>query len=227
MFGLILGLSVAFGSIAIAAPVTRMLEATFNHMKLVIDGTAFTAKDDFGNDLEPFIIDGYIYLPAHVIAVAFNKELSYDESTKTLRIFDPVRTVERTPLTSLTRLERTSGALGWGTGDTDNSGEKYVSGTKFPRSPWAAPRVTYNIGGNNFTKLTATITPFEGGNHTNRIAFYSVTDTSIKKLHETDVIRQTTKPFSVTVDVTGVDTLRITNAGGWTLGVAVVDAFLE
>ena len=71
-----------------AAPVTKMLEAHYNDIKLEINGALTEPKDANGNTVDPFIVDGTTYLPVRAIAQALNKTVSWDGDTSTVVIND-------------------------------------------------------------------------------------------------------------------------------------------
>lgn len=134
--------------------------------------------------------------------------------------------INKTLLSSITPLEKTSGVHLWDVGKTDNWGNKYMSGYAFPFSPWDGAYVTFVLDG-KYTHLTVTLTPYETSDNANKIAFYSLSDLGTKKLFETSEITNITKPITETIDVSGVDVLMISNSSAYTVSVAIVDAYLE
>jgi len=63
---------------ALAASTNRQLNAMFNNIKIVVDGTLITPKDSNGKAIEPFIVDGTTYLPVRAVADAVGKEVYWD-----------------------------------------------------------------------------------------------------------------------------------------------------
>jgi hypothetical protein len=224
--GFVLCFTLFLTSVVFAETGIKTLEVTYHNIILMVDGKQITPKDEKGNIVEPFIIDGVTYVPI-VNNDVLNKHIKWDEKANTIIIGEtPPADKVITLLSSLKSLSRLHGIKEWKSGDTDNWDNKYTSGYSFVRNAFDNANLAYNLD-KKYTKLTATITPSQSGDGVNKFEFYSVTDISTKKIYETVEIKQTTKPFTITVDLTGVDTLMITDLGSWTLGIAIVDAYLE
>ena len=80
--------AVAVAGVVYAEPVTKMLEAHYNDIKIEINGVTAETKDVNGNSAEPFIVDGTTYLPVRAIAQALGKNVSWDGDTATVIIED-------------------------------------------------------------------------------------------------------------------------------------------
>lgn len=81
-------LLLCLGSPAFAATV-RQLNATFNDIKITIDGTEFVPKDFNGNKLEPFTVDGATYLPVRAVAEALGLTVEWDQAAQTVKLTRP------------------------------------------------------------------------------------------------------------------------------------------
>jgi len=79
--GIIIG-SMFAGGIAYAS--TRSVEASFNNIKIVVDGKMIIPKDGNGNAVEPFSVNGTTYLPVRAVAEALGKEVYWDGPNSTL-----------------------------------------------------------------------------------------------------------------------------------------------
>lgn len=55
-------------------------------INIFINGAKFIAKDVNGNVVNPVIVDGTTFLPVRAIGEAFNKEVLWEESTKTVKL---------------------------------------------------------------------------------------------------------------------------------------------
>lgn len=76
---LILGLcNTAFAS------TVRQLNATYNDIKIKLNGDVITPKDAGGNTVEPFIVNGTTYLPIRAIAEALGLTVDWDGTTQTV-----------------------------------------------------------------------------------------------------------------------------------------------
>lgn len=67
---------------------TKMIEANYMGIRLVVDGVEVTPKDANGNKVEPFASSGTTYLPVRAIGEALGKEVTWDGSTATIYVGD-------------------------------------------------------------------------------------------------------------------------------------------
>ncbi|NLB52239.1 MAG: copper amine oxidase N-terminal domain-containing protein [Syntrophomonadaceae bacterium] len=72
---------------AIANQVNRKLDATYNNIKIVVDGETIDPRDANGNVVEPFIVDGTTYLPVRPLCEAVGYNLKWDGSTQTVYVY--------------------------------------------------------------------------------------------------------------------------------------------
>ncbi|MCH5213092.1 MAG: DUF1961 family protein [Oscillospiraceae bacterium] len=77
-----------------AAPITKMLEAHYNDIKIEVNGDLIEPKDEDGNVVDPFIVDGTTYLPVRAIAEAFDKKVSWHENSSTVIIEDDIQSAD-------------------------------------------------------------------------------------------------------------------------------------
>lgn len=78
---LMAGTAMASGAIT-----TRNLEAHYPGIKLVVSGQEIEPKNGAGTVVEPFIVDGTVYLPARVVGEALGKSVEWDGQTNTVYI---------------------------------------------------------------------------------------------------------------------------------------------
>lgn len=71
---------------ASGAITTRNLEAYYPGIKLVVSGQEIEAKNGAGTEVEPFIVDGTVYLPARVVGEALGKSVEWDAENNTVYI---------------------------------------------------------------------------------------------------------------------------------------------
>lgn len=83
MAGLLCGTAVAASTVT-----TKMIEANYMGIKMVVDGVAVTPKDGNGNVVEPFASNGTTYLPVRAVAEALGKEVTWDGATSTIYVGD-------------------------------------------------------------------------------------------------------------------------------------------
>lgn len=73
----------SLGTSALAARV-QQLNANYNDIKIMLDGTVVTPKDAAGNVVEPFIVDGTTYLPIRAVANALGLGVGWNGNTNTV-----------------------------------------------------------------------------------------------------------------------------------------------
>ena len=83
-----LGLAGLLATTAVAASTvtTKMIEANYMGIKIVVDGVAVTPKDANGKVVEPFASEGTTYLPVRAIGEALGKEVTWDGATSTVYV---------------------------------------------------------------------------------------------------------------------------------------------
>ncbi len=75
-------------SVAFADEMTKTLEAVYNDIKLVINGSETVTTDANGTVVDPFIVDGTTYLPVRGVAEALGETVTWDGETSTVHIGD-------------------------------------------------------------------------------------------------------------------------------------------
>jgi hypothetical protein len=66
----------------------KNLEASYNNIKLVINGKIVVPKDVNGTIVEPFIYNGTTYLPVRAVSEALDKNVDWDGATQTVYVTD-------------------------------------------------------------------------------------------------------------------------------------------
>lgn len=75
-------------AVAASTVTTKMIEANYMGIKIVVDGVEVTPKDANGKVVEPFASSGTTYLPVRAIGEALGKEVTWDGSTATVYVGD-------------------------------------------------------------------------------------------------------------------------------------------
>ena len=91
--GIVIG-SLLTGGAAVAKTGSEMIEAWYQDIKIVINGSEITPKDAAGRVVEPFTNQGTTYLPVRAIGEALGKEVSWDGATHTVYINDTKKPTE-------------------------------------------------------------------------------------------------------------------------------------
>jgi hypothetical protein len=89
--GIVLGSTLTLALVAgmnnvSAAGITKLIEATFNNVKVNVEGKMLNLVDVDGNKVEPFIVEGTTYLPVRAIAEGLGKSVKWDNTTNTVHI---------------------------------------------------------------------------------------------------------------------------------------------
>jgi len=199
--GFIIGViicSLAAGGIAHASPTTRALQARFNNIRVVVDGTEIHPRDAAGNRVEPFIIDGTTYLPVRAVGDAVGKAVYWDGPPftvylgnmggrlehPTLRIADAVNIGARIS---------TSGDL------TDNYGNRYGTAVNV--------RQFETLLDMRYSRFKGTIYVPQGYSGNERAQFVIEGDGRV--LYSSPDMTRTSRPVHIDVDVTGVNHFRM------------------
>lgn len=68
------------------AATARQLNASYNNIKITLDGKTLTPKDANGATVEPFIVDGTTYLPVRAVADSLGLGVEWDAKTQTVKL---------------------------------------------------------------------------------------------------------------------------------------------
>lgn len=71
-----------------AAVGQKMLKADYTNIKISVDGTVILPTDASGAYVEPFAVNGTTYLPVRAVANAVGYDVDWDQSTKTVLLFN-------------------------------------------------------------------------------------------------------------------------------------------
>jgi hypothetical protein len=85
--GMVIGFILALilsSTVAYASTGVKTLQASYNNIKIVIDGDNITPRDVNGNLVEPFIVSGTTYLPVRAMCEAIGYDVEWDKDTSTV-----------------------------------------------------------------------------------------------------------------------------------------------
>ncbi len=82
---------------AYAAQATKTLQAVYNNIQIVYNGTQVATE----GELEPFLINGTTYLPLRAVGSALDKKVTWDGTNKRVVIEDTSLAVDETTITAL------------------------------------------------------------------------------------------------------------------------------
>ena len=81
----------------------RTAELDYNNIQIALDGKTITPKDVNGNIVEPFAINGTVYLPVRAVGNALGLGVGWEQSTSTVNLVHlSGNTVSQTPTPVLT-----------------------------------------------------------------------------------------------------------------------------
>ncbi len=86
--GMVATTLLASATSVIAKNQSEMVEVFYKNIKLNINGVEYTPTDAKGNTVEPFIYNGTTYLPVRSVSEALNKEVVWENDTRTIFIDD-------------------------------------------------------------------------------------------------------------------------------------------
>ena len=209
--GFLMGFLVAillFGGIAAATGTTQNISVIFRDIRLVINGEQITPRDAQGNVVEPFILDGTTFLPVRAVAEALGQEVSWDDATSTVHIWQPepppppepedrpfLQTVPPYERRNMSTLDTVNLAGTMFTNAIASSGAGGGAGSRFQM---------HNLNG-EFTTLSGTIGRIDGSNRNSGTIVF----TGDGRILESFDIGVDDMPREISVDVTGVRQLRI------------------
>ena len=92
---------ISASALAISIADTRQIAATFNNIKIYVDGQIIAPKDALGRPVEPFIVDGSTYLPVRAVAEALGKDVEWDGPNQSVYIgAKPFKPIPLNPATA-------------------------------------------------------------------------------------------------------------------------------
>ena len=97
--GLVSGilLTCVFSTAVFAADIQKSITAAYKNIKIFINGAEITPAYANGKPVEPFIVDGTIYLPLRAVGNAFEKSVKWDGSTYTAYLDEIPEKVKKEP----------------------------------------------------------------------------------------------------------------------------------
>ena len=79
----------ALAAPTLASSMDKVITATFKNIRVFVDGTLTTPTDVTGAEVEPFIYNGSVYLPARAVSEALGKTVTWDGTTNSVFINTP------------------------------------------------------------------------------------------------------------------------------------------
>lgn len=194
-----------------ATPTKRTIDVVYNDIKLVIDGREVTPLDANGNVVEPFAYNGTTYLPLRAVSNALTdgtKPVSWDQDTFTVYIGD--RPIEGNKIVDMATMKTYPGAASiFKTGKSFEVRQKTYS-------PFNALGTidggSFLLNG-DYTELKGFVAVPDGKSFSSSYCKFTNPDTG-EELLKVDV-KSAEDPVEVSLNVTGLDKLKIWTNGSY------------
>ena len=185
-----------------AAPIEKVITATYNSIKIVVDGKEIKPTDANGNTTEPFIYNGTTYLPVRAVANAFEKAVYWDGSAYTVYLGTMDGKLEYPSL----RLEDVV-SIGRELTKTKTPIDNYenIYDTAFYYTGWSG---YYHTLLNKKYSRFRMIAFIEKGDTTAGIADFRI-ELDGKIIYISPEIDKTTSPIKIDIDITGGNEFKI------------------
>jgi hypothetical protein len=219
-FGSVITLILCLTVPAVAASVEKQLTVYYNDIKIYVDGALITPKDPNGNIVDPFVSDGTTYLPVRAVGEALGKTVEWDGTTQSVYIGGKPGAAQY--MTDVVPAYQTSSdyyyteysALKNGGADKFSmGGVVYTNGiTLNARDAWAV----YNLNG-QYTSLSGVFCHVDGD-------ITGTTDGATWLIYCDGMLAAEWKltndmaPQNVSVDLRGVNQLKIQTQTSWSIG---------
>jgi len=212
-------LTVAISATAYAATsYTKTATLTYSGISVVLDGKQLSLTDATGKTVEPFVIDGTTYLPVRAISQALDLDVQWNGDSNTVYLSTaPMEDSTSGKVVNMSTLEAYSGEGDFISAQSFmNRQEKYspdnmlyafagesILGWTLKDVP-TGYSVTYLLNG-DYTALKVNAASIDGQGSTTFIFQDGDTMKELKKV----TLAPGDKPVELTIDVTGLDKLRI------------------
>lgn len=197
-----LAIMLILSTVVIASSRIANIKVVYDNIKIVVDGKeVHFGSDSEGKKIEPFIYNGTTYLPVRAVGEAVGKEVSWDQSSKTVFLGgQPNNTaVENSKENYLIDELRFISEDGVNPYDSEESNK----GLEFFLGNRKIANVSYNLEG-KYKRITALPTVYYSTSNTISVKF--IGDGSLLKEY---IIQKDEMGESIDVDVTGIKHLMI------------------
>lgn len=187
------------------ATVQKTFTATFNGIKIFINGQQIMPKDGSGNPIEPFIYNGTTYLPVRAVGEAFGQPVQWDPITASIYIGSkPVVTYSIPANVIAYQSSNYTEYKNDGSSSFSMGGVSYSAGATFTRGWINKTYAVYNFD-QKFKSFSATLGHVDGTRGDSfTVNFYC--DSVLKK---SVLVKGDGYPEKVEFDVSGVNQLKI------------------
>ena len=199
--GIIIGVLMT-GSVAFAA--NRALDAYYNNIKIVIDGTEINPTDASGKTVEPFIVNGTTYLPIRAIANALGKEVYWDGPNYTAYLGDMDGKLEHPTLKMEDAIEIGGNSIKQDNAIKDNYGNTYVTSISCRSYGTRTWQTLLNM---KYSRFKGTVY-VPNGTSTNSSQSFSI-ECDGKVVYQSPDITKTSEPIRLDIDINGCNDFKI------------------
>ena len=200
--GVIIGSLLASG---VAYAATKSLSATYNNIKIVIDGKTITPRDANGNIVEPFVVNGTTYLPVRAVADALGKEVYWDGPNYTVYLGRMDGKLE-SPTLRLGDAVNIGNTIYSRGAQTDNYGNRYAETYSY-NYVWYGINTFETLLNMKYTKFKGTVFVPEGNSFGDSTSFTIEVDG--RTVYTSPKITKTSAPIHLDINVTGGNIFKI------------------
>lgn len=210
-------------STSYAESVKKTIDVYYDSIKIFVNNSLINPKDGNGNPVEPFIYNGTTYLPVRALSEALDKEVTWDESTKSIYISDNKRTIWLNDLEYL-KLQSDSSLNEWkklkNKNFTDSTGNLYSRVTQYDiYYGWMATDYSINKKYNRISGKFALSIESKDTTYAANLKLYG----DNKLLYTSPELTGGVLPIEFDVDISGVETLRIEVSNNSPFGISYVN----
>lgn len=191
-----------------AGVITQKISVVYNNIKISVNGKeALLGKDSTGKNIEPFIYNGTTYIPVRAVSEALGERVKWDGITQTVYVGEIPGDVNY--------LTEFSGAY-------KHEGVKYgLNDTKYLTMGGIKYETGYSLGNANyflvnlnsqFKSITFDVGTVNISSHGGMKEFYVYLD---GELYNTYEIFADKLPITLTVPLTGVNSLKVLSESSW------------
>jgi hypothetical protein len=211
------------GTTVFAASYQKTITVTYNDLKIIVDGNEVVPKDANGNEVQPFSFEGTNYLPLRALANSFgypNEDIEYDQETNTVYIGGKTTLggSETQASVKLTELKISSASNDGNEHSKpefikDPFGNVYRDCIVMENNRWGYTHENYIefFLDKQYKSLSLTIVCADQSSDKKEQVVTMTNDTKV--IYTSAVMDYKTRPFEVSVDVSGQDYLRISTTG--------------
>lgn len=190
-------------TVAYATVGSETIEAFFRDIKIVMDGRTLNPADESGKVVEPFIVDGTTYLPVRAISNALGIKIDWDNDTNTIYLGEKSDK-------EVVQLDNEDYIYVF-TGSIKGPDTLKLRGEDVPVFNYINSHAEVVLG-EKYTTLKAKAFVEDGYTNSKNIKITNLDNGKV--LYDKTIDPLLKEPIEITLDVTGIDKLKINTSNG-------------